>query len=235
LEGIGEDYIRGESCFWQNQPEVGHPWLRIGLRNEPDAEWAPEITRLAGKKRGPSDDALERMKTVILETSRLILREFTWQDVDALARVLSDPEAMRFYPAPLDRVGVEQWIARNMRRYEENGHGLWAMLLKSSGELIGDCGLTVQNVDHVEEIEIGYHVRRDLWGQGLAPEAARGCRDYGFAKLSAERLISLIRPENIPSRRVAEKNGMTVWKEIVWRGLPHLVYAIERDAIRLKR
>jgi ribosomal-protein-alanine N-acetyltransferase len=149
-------------------------------------------------------------------------------DADALEIVLSDPETMRFYPAPLDRAGVEQWIARNMQRYTTDGHGLWAMVLKSTGEMIGDCGLTVQEVAGVDEVEVGYHVRRDLWGQGLATEAARACRDYGFAHLPVERIISLIRPENLPSRRVAEKNGMTVWKEIVWRGLPHLVYRIER-------
>ena len=164
----------------------------------------------------------------VLQTSRLTLREFTSSDAEALALVLSDPETMKFYPAPRDRAGVEQWIVRNMRRYAENGHGLWGMVLKSTGELIGDCGLTVQSVDGVEEIEIGYHVRRDLWGQGLAAEAARACRDDGFARLRVERLISLIRPENIPSRRVAEKNGMTVWKEVMWRGLPHLVYAVWR-------
>jgi RimJ/RimL family protein N-acetyltransferase len=166
----------------------------------------------------------------ILETSRLILREFSEEDVDALALVLSDAKTMRFYPAPYDRAGVEEWIARNRRRYKDHGHGLWGMTLKSSGELIGDCGLTVQDVDGANEVEIGYHVRRDLWGQGLATEAARACRDFGFARLKVERLISLIRPENLPSRRVAEKNGMSVWKEILWRDLPHLVYAIRRGA-----
>jgi len=165
----------------------------------------------------------------IIETSRLILREFRPDDANALARVIGDPEAMRFYPTPFDRAGVEAWIARNIRRYREHGHGLWAMIYKDSDELIGDCGLTVQNVDAVDEIEIGYHVRRDLWGQGLASEAARACRDYGFARLPAERLISLIRPENMPSRRVAGKNGMIVWKEVMRVGLPHLVYAIRRE------
>jgi RimJ/RimL family protein N-acetyltransferase len=72
-------------------------------------------------------------------------------------------------------------------------------------------------------------VRRDLWGQGLATEAARICRDYGFARLSVDRLISLIRPENLASRRVAEKNGMVVWKEVVRVGVPHLVYAVRKD------
>lgn len=170
----------------------------------------------------------------ILETSRLVLREFSAGDADALARVLSDPETMRFYPAPFDRAGVEEWIARNQQRYAQDGHGLWAMILKSSGELIGDCGLAVQLLDDAKEIEIGYHVRRDFWGQGFATEAARACRDFGFANLSANRLISLIRPENVQSRRVAEKNGMTVWKELNWKGLPHLVYAVHREIAKPK-
>lgn len=165
----------------------------------------------------------------ILETSRLILREFDPDDADALARTLSDAETMRYYPAPLDRPGVEAWISRNLRRYQEHGHGLWAMILKSSGELVGDCGLTVQDVDGQNEIEIGYHVRRALWQQGLATEAARACRDYGFTRLPVDRLISLIRRENLPSRRVAEKNGMTVWKEVPVQGFPHLVYVIRRN------
>jgi ribosomal-protein-alanine N-acetyltransferase len=141
----------------------------------------------------------------ILDTPRLILREFSLNDIDALGGVLSDPETMRFYPAPLDRIGVEEWIARNLRRYTKDGHGLWAMVLKTTDELIGDCGLTVQPVDSTDEIEIGYRVRRDYWGRGLATEAARACRDYGFAHLPVDHLISLIRPENLPSRRVAEK------------------------------
>jgi [ribosomal protein S5]-alanine N-acetyltransferase len=168
----------------------------------------------------------------ILATPRLVLREFCAEDVDALARVISDRETMRFYPEPFDRNAVEEWIARNRRRYVTNGHGLWGMIFKASGELIGDCGLTVQEVDGVDEIEIGYHVRRDLWGQGLATEAARACRDFGFTRLPVEHLISLIRPENLASRRVAEKNGMTVWKEVVRLGLPHLVYSVRREQTR---
>jgi ribosomal-protein-alanine N-acetyltransferase len=164
----------------------------------------------------------------ILETERLLLREFVPDDVDALAAVISDPETMRFYPEPRDRAGVESWIERNRRRYRDDGHGLWAMVLKSSGEVVGDCGLARQTVDDVDEIEIGYHVRRDLWGRGLAPEAAAACRDYGFERLGAKQLISLIRPENLPSRRVAEKVGLSLWKEVMWRDLPHCVYVIHR-------
>jgi [ribosomal protein S5]-alanine N-acetyltransferase len=164
----------------------------------------------------------------ILETERLVLREFVPDDVDAVALVLSDPETMRYYPAALDRAGVAAWIERNRRRYTDAGHGLWAMVLKSSGEVVGDCGLSRQTVDGTDEIEIGYHVRRDLWGQGYASEAARACQSYGFARLGADRLISLIRPENLPSRRVAEKTGLSLWKEVMWRDLPHCVYVIRK-------
>jgi [ribosomal protein S5]-alanine N-acetyltransferase len=135
---------------------------------------------------------------------------------------------MRFYPSPLDRIGVVDWIKRNRLRYQKDGHGLWAMVLKPTDELVGDCGLTGQVVDGNREIEIGYHVRRDLWGQGLAPEAALACRDYGFRQLSVDRLISLIRPDNLPSRRVAEKMGMSLWKQVMWRNLPHNVFAMLR-------
>ena len=189
----------------------------------------------------------------ILETPRLLLREFAPKDADDLALVLSDPETMRYYPAPCDPAGVEQWIERNRQRYRDDGVGLWAMLLKattlksnsgdakisdltasgSAGasaphELIGDCGITCQQVEGESFYEIGYHLRRDFWGQGLATEAACACRDWAFAHLKTERLISLIRPENLASRRVAERMGMIFWKEVNWRGLPHCVYYIER-------
>jgi RimJ/RimL family protein N-acetyltransferase len=165
----------------------------------------------------------------VLGTPRLILREFSTDDADASGNVLSDPETMRFYAAPLDRTGVDEWIARNRVRYAKDGHGLWAMILRTSGELIGDCGLVAQEVEGANEIEIGYHVRRDHWRKGLATEAARACRDFGFAHLPVERLISLIHPANLASRRVAEKNGMTVWKEVIGFGHPTLVYSIPRD------
>jgi len=163
----------------------------------------------------------------VLKTERLVLREFVSEDCDALATILSDPQTMRYYPAPFDRAAVADWIQRNRTRYANDGYGLWAMILNSTHELIGDCGLVRQSVDGVDEIEIGYHVRRDLWGQGYATEAARGCREYGFATLAADRLISLIRPENLASRRVAEKNGMTIWKEVTRANLLHYVYAIK--------
>lgn len=172
---------------------------------------------------------------LMIETARLALREFRPTDLEALAKVLSDPETMRFYPVPLDSFEVAAWIERNRRRYQKDGFGLWAMILKPEGELIGDCGLIRQTVNGGQEVEIGYHLRRDLWRNGLATEAARACRDYGFANLPLDRLISLIRPENQPSRRVAEKNGLTLCQEVPWRGFPHVLYAISRhDLTALK-
>jgi len=107
----------------------------------------------------------------------------------------------------------------------------WAIVLKVTGEMIGDCGIIRQEIEGESLYEIGYHLRRDLWGQGLATEAATACRNWGFAHLRVDRLISLIRPENLPSQRVAERNGMTIWKEIEWRGLRHYVYAIEKSGV----
>ena len=163
---------------------------------------------------------------MVLETQRLLLREMALHDVDDLLEVFSDPEAMQFYPKPFDRPMTRAWIERNIQRYAQDGFGLWALILKQRDQLIGDCGLVRQIVDGVEEVEIGYHVRRDLWGLGLATEAAQACCDYGFSRLGCDKLISLINPANLASRRVAEKTGMHLIKELAWSGRPTCVYAI---------
>ena len=118
---------------------------------------------------------------------------------------------------------------KNIDRYQREGHGLWAMVLKESGELIGDCGCTLQEVDGAYHVEIGYHVRRDLWGGGYATEAAQACTQYAFTTLGFDRVISLIRPENLQSIRVAEKNGLTCEKIIFWRGYDHCIYAKQKN------
>ena len=165
---------------------------------------------------------------MVLETRRLILREMTLHDVDDLHKVLGDPEAMQFYPQPFDRQMTQMWIERSIQRYAQHGFGLWSVISKENGELIGDCGLLVQEVDDVKEIEVGYHIRRDLWGKGLATEAAQVARDYGFSQLGVAKLISLINPANIASRRVAEKNGIRLIKEMEWRNKPTCVYALSK-------
>jgi RimJ/RimL family protein N-acetyltransferase len=170
------------------------------------------------------------MNSHFLETTRLWMRQMTNDDITGLLTVFGDVEAMRFYSAAFGRQQMQEWVNWNQRNYINCGYGLWALLLRNTGELIGDCGLVNQEVDGVLEIEIGYHVRRDLWGQGLATEAALACRDYGFNVLDHRRLISLIHPQNIASRRVAEKVGMRLHRKALWKDKPTCIYAIERIA-----
>jgi RimJ/RimL family protein N-acetyltransferase len=167
---------------------------------------------------------MDESQYLVLETPRLRLRKFTRDDVEALEAVLGDPIAMKWYAAPFDREGVTTWIERNINRYGNEGYGLWAMVLKSSGEMIGDCGCVNQEVEERPVIEIAYHVRRDLWGNGYATEAARACIQYAFDKLGAQRVVSMIRPGNVNSRRVAEKNGLTCEKIVFWKNFDHCIY-----------
>jgi len=162
-----------------------------------------------------------------LETPRLLLREFELSDAIALEGILGDPVTMEYYPAPFPRAEVEEWIRRNRGRYRDCGFGIWAMLLKDSGELIGDCGCFVRELEELggnAEFEMGWHVRRDLWGRGYATEAAQACIGYAFSSLDAKRIIAMVRPENKSSCRVAEKIGMNCEKIIFWRGYDHCIY-----------
>jgi [ribosomal protein S5]-alanine N-acetyltransferase len=165
---------------------------------------------------------------IVLETPRLLLRHYVPADADALSEVLCDRENMRYYPNPFERADVEAWIEKSLRRYREDGIGRWALVLKADGNFAGDCGLVPQQVDGATEIELGYALARIYQGRGLATEAARACLDYAFSNLGLQRVISLIRPENVPSRRVAERNGMSVEKETIFVGLPHLVYLAQK-------
>ena len=167
------------------------------------------------------------MSKVALETERLLLREITHDDFADLHAFWSDAEAMRYFPRTLDEEAMRAWIERNLKRYEQYGYGLWAVILKETHVFTGDCGLMWQDVDGVEELEVGYHFNKAFWGRGLATEAARGCMEYARTQLGRERIISLIRPENLPSRRVAERNGLQIEQEVFWRGYQHYVYAKE--------
>lgn len=170
----------------------------------------------------------------IMKTERLLIREFVPEDLAALHAILSDPETMRYYPAPKSRAESEQWIASNCERYETDGYGLWAVVDLETGEFLGDAGIVRQMVpsesgETLPEFEIGYHIRRDRWGEGLATEAADACRRFGFGSLDCTRLISLVRPENKPSARVAEKIGMAPERMVTMWGFEHTVYALTRD------
>ncbi|MEV4756955.1 GNAT family N-acetyltransferase [Micromonospora sp. NPDC049559] len=167
--------------------------------------------------------------TTTFVTRRLRLREMTPEDFDLMADLLGDPDVMRHYPRPKTRDEARRWIEWNQQLYQERGHGLWAMFLRETGEFVGDCGLTPQRVDGVEELEVGYHVRTALQGRGLATEAASACRDFARNTLRADRLVAVIAPANVPSQRVAEKLGLCLEKRTTGYGAgdrEQLIYAM---------
>jgi ribosomal-protein-alanine N-acetyltransferase len=164
----------------------------------------------------------------ILVTNRLALREMTLADLDFVAAMLAHPEVMRFYPRCYSRKEAGAWVRRQSERYARYGHGLWLVCDRYSGEPVGQVGLTIQDVDGVEEPEVGYLIHCPFWRRGFATEAAVATRDYAFNTLNKSRVISLIRPENVPSQGVAVKMGMTAEKYTVHAGLAHLVFAVSR-------
>jgi len=166
---------------------------------------------------------------VVLETQRLRLRRFRHGDLEAIFAIIGDDVAMQYYPRTFNRADAAQWIQRNLRRYREHGYGLFAVTLKDSLDVIGDCGIIRQEVEGEPQMEVGYHFRRDQWGHGYATEAAHACMGLAFSAFGAGKVISLIRPENVPSRRVAERNGMSLERQVIHCGLPHFVYAMGRE------
>ncbi|MBP5452748.1 MAG: GNAT family N-acetyltransferase [Treponema sp.] len=150
---------------------------------------------------------------MIIKTERLFLREMTMGDYDALYAVLSDTDIMKHYPYTFDEQRVRSWIERNMNRYKENGFGLWAVCLKEKGEMIGDCGLTLQNIDGKPLPEIGYHIRKDCQHKGYAKEAATAVRDWAFKNTDYPALYSYCKYTNEPSIKTAESIGMHFEKE----------------------
>ena len=148
-----------------------------------------------------------------LETERLILREMVPSDFDALYKVWGDWDIMQHYPYTFDEKRVREWIERNMERYQIFGFGLWALVLKETGEVIGDCGLSMQNIGGKIKPEIGYHIRKDQQRKGYAKEAARACRDWAFENTPFTMLFSYMKYTNIGSYSTAMANGMRLLDE----------------------
>ena len=134
---------------------------------------------------------------------------------------------MSFYPRPFSYDDARAWIERNMKSYDANGFGLWAMDLRSTGEFIGQCGLTVQIVEGEPHVEAGWHVNRTYWRRGYASEAGGAALDVAWDRLGLDRVISLILKENVPSAGVARKLGMTIEREVVYKDLLHDLWVIE--------
>jgi len=141
-------------------------------------------------------------------TENLRFREMENGDLENMAALLGNPEVMRYYPAPKTRDEAQGWIDRMRHRYVEHGFGLW-LVETHAGEFVGDCGLTWQQVNGRTVLEVGYHVTPSNQGRGFATEAARACVDEARRRFGDVELTAIIHPENLASRRVAEKLGMT--------------------------
>ncbi len=150
---------------------------------------------------------------MIMETERLFLRKMNMEDYDALYLVLADQDIMRHYPYTFDERRVRSWIERNIERYRKDGFGLWAVCLKDTGEMIGDCGLTLQDIEGEMLPEIGYHIRRDRQRKGYAKEAAKAVMDWAFMNTDYPALYSYCKYTNEASIRTAESIGMQFDRE----------------------
>jgi [ribosomal protein S5]-alanine N-acetyltransferase len=162
---------------------------------------------------------------VELETNRLILRPMLETDIDALHLIFTDPKVMASFGVDVfTREQMHRWLQRNLDHQNEFGYGLFSVILKETGELIGDCGL--EQMDDMNAAELGYDFRSDVWNQGYATEAACAVRDYAFDVLHLPQLISLIRVGNLSSRRVAEKAGMTLTEEFTRYGISYWKFSL---------
>jgi [ribosomal protein S5]-alanine N-acetyltransferase len=172
------------------------------------------------------------LATPLIETPRLRLQLMQPGDVDALLCIFADPNVMAaFQTPPFDHTQMTQWVQRNLDHQITHGYGLFSVILKANGLLIGDCGLELMEVEGTHVAELGYDFRSEYWNQGYATEAAQAVRAYALQQLQLAGLISLIRVGNIPSRRVAEKIGMRCAGEIRRDGHHYWQYRLDRETI----
>jgi ribosomal-protein-alanine N-acetyltransferase len=166
---------------------------------------------------------------IILETSRLLLREMTLDDLDFVAAMLADPEVMRYYPRCCSREESEAWIRRQRVRYATDGFGFWLAVARKTGEPAGQAGLLMQDLEGVMRVGLGYLMHRPFWRRGLAYEACTDIFEHAFETRGMGRIVSPIRPENEPSRRLAEKLGMIPERQIEYAGFQHIIYTRSRE------
>ena len=162
----------------------------------------------------------------ILTTKRLCLEKINEEHKKDLFRLLSNTTVHKYFPKTLDEKESEEFYAKIQDRYKSDGFCFWAVIRKSDGVFLGICGLVLQIIEGKNEVEVGYRLFDEFWGQGYGPEAARGCISYAKEKLNVQSVISLIRSVNIQSVRVAEKNGLKFEKEVMFHDIPHNLYRI---------
>ncbi len=161
----------------------------------------------------------------IQQTERLVVRPLSILDVSAWRDFLGNTDATRHFPKEMQTPDFsEDWINKQLNRYKVDGMGLMALEDKLTGKLIGQCGLLHQTVDEFPEIEIGYHILPEFWGNGYATEAAKFFKELAFNSGISNSVISIIHPENVPSQMVASKNGMTKEKTTIHNGMKAYVF-----------
>lgn len=159
------------------------------------------------------------------DTARLRFREMTAADLQFMAGLLGDERVMEFYPRAKSPEEVRAWIEWNRTLYRTRGFGLWLIELAGAHELVGDCGITPQVLDGVEEIELGYHVHPDFQGRGFATEAAAAVLMHARSVLGQRRVVAIIDPRNEPSQRVARRVGLSFEKATLWQDKSVAVFA----------
>ena len=174
---------------------------------------------------------------MILETERLYLREMEQSDFESLCKILKDEETMYAYEGAFNDAEVQEWLDRQISRYQKYGFGLQAVVLKETDEMIGQCGLTMQPWKEKELLEIGYLFQRLYWHKGYATEAAKACKKYAFEVLNADEVCSIIRDTNVASQKVAVRNSMIVtdsWTKH-YRGVDmlHDCYVVRKKQVDL--
>lgn len=169
---------------------------------------------------------------MVLETERLYLRKMTQKDYAPLCKILQDEDVMYAYAHAFSDEEAQKWLENQLRRYKEDGFGLWAVILKATDEMIGQCGLTMQDYNGGRVLEIGYLFQKAFWHKGYATEAASACKDYAFDVLKAPEVFSIIRDSNIASQNVAKRNGMSICGEFTKHyygiDMPHFVYSVKK-------
>lgn len=146
----------------------------------------------------------------------------TFGDIEFIAGLLADEEVMRYWPHPFSRAEAEDWIHKQIARYQKDGHGYWLAVDKTSGLPVGQAGLVMSEVNGRSLPAIGYILAKEFWRQGFATEAAKTIRDWGLKRHSE--LIILIRPENEPSLRVARRLGAKSARRTLFAGFIHEVF-----------
>lgn len=165
------------------------------------------------------------------KTERLIFRKIQETDYHQWLAFFQDPATSIHW---IEEKGdpereCAKWYEKQFDRYQYDRGGMNALVEAKSGSLIGHCGLLVQTVDGIQELEIGYSLLPKFWNKGFAGEASRLCRDIAFQEKYADSLISIISITNVPSENVARKNGMKVEKTTVYNGNQVNIFRITRD------